>query len=161
MFSAPDRFLLNSLPLTMDALPLADALFVHLRAVHAARNQLGADGLSRWARAITAISKAQKAILALQNAKPQPRASRRAHAARYEAQPDAELDVGPENQTANEPEDPAENHAPAENEALVAEIEAKLDRFLANHRRETQAFKNDQTKGTLAAPIRPHRLDSG
>jgi hypothetical protein len=155
MFSPPDRFLLKSLPAALDSLSLADALFVHLRAVHAARNQLGADGLSRWARAITAIAKAQKAILALQNAKPQPRASRRAHAARHEAQPDAELDVGPENQTANEPEDPAEN------EALVAEIEAKLDRFLANHRRETQALYHDEAQDTLAAPIQPHRRDSG
>jgi hypothetical protein len=111
MSKTTDHSFLKTVPKTIDALPLADALSVHLREVHIARDRLGPAGLTLWARAISNIAHAHKNVIAIQ--------ARRAQS-------------NPQHEEEGMSLDPKKSRAKREREdAYVADIEARLDRILA------------------------------
>lgn len=102
----------KTVPEAIDALPYLDALDFHLREVHVARHRLGPEGILRWARALAALANAQKAVLGV-----------RALIAKSTHQ----------NEEETMSLDPAKSRAKREREdAYVADIEARLDRILAD-----------------------------
>jgi|GEM_PF-3338908 len=111
MSKTTDHSFINTVPKAIDGLPFSEALSVHLRQVHIARERLGALGLQRWARAISTIAQAHKNVIAIEAIRAQ---------------------SNPQNEEEGMSLDPNKSRAKREREdAYVAEIEARLDRILA------------------------------
>jgi|GEM_PF-2996715 len=153
MHTVADRYLLKTLPLSLDELPFADALGVHLRYVHRARNQLGAEGLLAWARAITALAKAHRAIIEMNNA-PALRAART-------PSPHATKSASSELPADQDDDDEDAVDDPARKQAETALIEKKLDALLAAQR---QPLTTDDDTTPANPPDKNNgraRFDSG
>lgn len=151
MHTVADRYLLKILPRSLDELPFADALGVHLRYVHRARNQLGAEGLLAWARAITALAKAHRAIVEMNEGA----------ASRLARTPSPRATMRASHQVLSDEDDDDDVDDPARKQAETALIEKKLDALLAAQR---QPLTTDRDTTPANPPDKNNgraRFDSG